>query len=148
MLPDMTGATGILIKLGVRLLVFGAVFWFATRKHNKITVRRPWMTPVIALVFAALNTVLYWALTPLLNLATLGAFGFLMPFVVNALLLLATVQIFEKLRRAPKVKDAKGAEPLAPWLRIDGVLAMLWMAGLLTVAHGALWVALDYLPSR
>jgi Mycobacterial 4 TMS phage holin, superfamily IV len=130
MLHDMTGVAGLLIKLGVRLVVFGLVFWLAARKNPKVVLPNKWATPLIALVFATLNTGVYWAVTPLLNLATLGAIGFLMPLVANTVFLLLTVRIF----RAKK------------WIEIHGVMATLWMSLILTVAHGALWVALDYLP--
>lgn len=130
--PIMTGATGILIKLGVRLVVFGLVFWIATRKNPKVIVTKKWALPLIALVFAALNTGLYWALTPILNLATLGAFGFVMPLVVNALLLYGTVRIFEKKQ----------------WFEVQGIMTTLWLAAFLTIAHGALWLGLDYFPAR
>ena len=91
----MTGVSGILIKLGVRFVVFGLVFWIATRRNENVVVEKKWAFPLIAGVFAILNTGLYWALAPLLNLATLGAAGFLMPLVVNLLLLLATIRVFE-----------------------------------------------------
>ena len=152
----MTGATGVLIKLGVRLLVFGVVFFIAARRNPKILIPVKWATPVVALVFALLNTALYWALLPVLDLATLGAVGFAMPLIVNSLLLWATVRFFawHKLPRFvvtvksddPKKKDVKGeAKPL---FAIDGIFAMLWMALIVTVAHGVLWFALDYLPNN
>ena len=128
----MNGATGILIKVGVRLLVFGAVFWFAARKNPKITFEKKWQTPIVALVFALLNTALYWLISVVLDLATLNAIAFAMPLLVNALLLGFTVRIFE----------SKG------WFKIEGFFAMIWMAFFLTVAHGALWFALDYLPAQ
>jgi len=153
----MTGATGILIKLGVRLLVFGVVFFLAARRNPKIVIPAKWATPVVALVFALLNTVLYWALLPLLDLATLGAVGFAMPLVVNLLLLWATVRFFawHKLPRFvvttpdPKAKDKKEIKGEAkPLFAIDGIFAMLWMALIVTVAHGVLWFALDYVPAN
>jgi hypothetical protein len=128
----MTGATAILVKLGVRLVVFTAVFWFAARRNEKIVLSNKWATPLIALVFAVLNTALYWGLGRVLRVATFGAIGFAIPFLINALLLGVTVRIFQS--RA--------------WFRIEGLLATLWMATFLTVAHGALWVALDYLPKH
>jgi hypothetical protein len=128
----MTGALGILIKLGVRLVVFGLVFWLAARRSPKVVMPNKWATPLIALTFAALNTGLYWALTPLLNLATLGALGFAMPFVVNCLLLLVTVRIFQRKK----------------WLEIQGIMATFWLALVLTAAHGAMWLALDYIPKH
>jgi hypothetical protein len=147
----MDGATGILIKLGVRLAIFGAVFYVAARRNPKIILRARWATPLVAVVFALLNVSLYWAITPLLDLATLGAVGFLMPLIVNALLLVATVKLFAW-RRAPHVTvptsaDGKQLER-KPLFEIAGLFATLWMALILTVAHGVLWVALDYIPSR
>ncbi|MGE3457452.1 MAG: hypothetical protein AB7O24_20220, partial [Kofleriaceae bacterium] len=64
----MTGVTGLLIKLGVRLVVFGLAFWIATRRNPKIVVAKKWALPVIALVFAVLNTGLYVGLNRLLDL--------------------------------------------------------------------------------
>ena len=128
----MTGVTGILIKLGVRFVVFGLVFWIATRRNEKVVVEKKWAFPLIAGVFAILNTGLYWALRPLLDLATLGAAGFIMPLVVNLLLLLATIRVFESKK----------------WLEVKGMLATLWLGLFLTLAHGVLWFSLDYLPTK
>jgi hypothetical protein len=128
----MDGVTGILIKLGARLVVFGLVFFLAARRNPKIKLPKKWATPLIALVFALMNTALYWALTPVLNLATLGALGFLMPFVVNLLFLYATVRIFASRK----------------WIEIESTMTYLWLALILTVAHGLLWFGLDYLPVR
>jgi len=128
----MSGGTAILIKLGVRLVVFGLVFFIATRKNPKVIVSKKRMLPVVALVFAILNTALYWLLAPLLNVATLGAAGFLMPFVVNMVLLIGTVKIFERWK----------------WFEVQGLMTTLWMAAFLTLAHGALYLGLDYFPSR
>lgn len=132
MLAHMDGVTGILIKVGARLVVFGLVFFFAARLNPKVLLPKKWATPLIALVFALMNTALYWALKPILNLATLGAFGFLMPFVANLLFLYATVRIF-----APK-----------KWIEITSSLTYLWLATILTVAHGLLWFGLDYIPAK
>lgn len=145
----MDGATGILIKMGVRLLVFGVVFYFAARKNPKVVIHAKWATPLVAFVFALLNTGLYWALKPLLDLATLGAVGFFMPFIVNMVLLIVTVRFFtwSKLPRfLPKTDDKKAeAKPL---FQIQGLMTTLWMAAILTAAHGLLYVGLDYLPTR
>lgn len=129
MLPDMSI---LLIKLGVRFVVFTAVFWVAAKKNPKVVVRPAWATPLIAAVFALLNTGIYWALKPILNLATLGAIGFAMPLVVNILLLAVTVRLFAK----------------KEWLKIDGMVATLWLAVILTLAHGVLWFGVDYLPPK
>ncbi|MBX3157381.1 MAG: hypothetical protein KF773_15505 [Deltaproteobacteria bacterium] len=155
----MDGVTGLLIKLGVRLVVFGAVFFIVSRRNPRIIIRNKWATPLIAFVFAFLNTALYWALRPILDVATLGAISFFLPLVLNIVFLVATVRVFASIRdrlaaRAPAPaldkKGAKGAQPEAPksWFEIDGIFATLWMALYLTAAHGALWVALDYLPNR
>lgn len=127
----MDGVTGILIKLGARVVVFGLVFFFAARRSPNVVLRKQWAMPLIALVFALLNTSVYWALTPLLNFATLGTLGIIMPFVVNVILLYATLGIFQARR----------------WIEIT-TTHTFWIAALLTVAHGLLWVGFDYLPPR
>ena len=128
----MDGVTGILIKLGARLVVFGLVFYLAARRNPKIKLPKKWATPLIALVFALMNTALYWALTPVLNLATLGALGFLMPFVANLMFLYVTVRIFASRK----------------WIEIESAMTYLWLATILTVAHGLLWFGLDYVPAK
>ena len=161
----MSPAVVLLIKLAVRLVVFGAVFFVAAKKHPKVVIHNKWATPLIALVFALLNTAVYWALTPILNLATLGAIGFAMPLVANIVFLLATEKLFASIAQKRKAKaaakgegEAKGkgkgdaakgdAGEIKPWFEIQGFFATLWMAIFLTIAHGVLWVALDYLPNR
>jgi hypothetical protein len=129
----MSPAVAILIKLGIRLVVFTGVFWLAARKNEKIIFEKKWATPLVAFTFAVLNTALYWALKPVMNLATFGAIGFLMPLIINGALLAATVRIFARKQQ---------------WFRIDGFFAGLWMAVFLTVAHGALWLAVDYIPKH
>jgi len=128
----MDGVSGILIKLGARLVVFGLVFYVAARRSSQVSVPKKWATPLIALVFALLNTALYWALKPLLNLATLGAAGFVMPFAVNLVLLYATVRVFAAKQ----------------WIQIESAMTYLWLAAILTAAHGLLWLGFDYLPPR
>jgi Mycobacterial 4 TMS phage holin, superfamily IV len=132
MLAVMTGVVGVLIKLGVRFVVFGLAFFIAAKKNPKIVLRNKWATPLIALVFALLNTLVYWALSPVLNLATLGAVGFLMPLVANLIFLVVTVKIFEKKK----------------WIEIKSVMAYGWMALILTAVHGLCWLGLDYLPKH
>jgi len=151
----MDGATGLLIKLGVRFVVFGAVFFIAARRNPKVVIPVKWATPVVALTFALLNTTLYWALRPVLDLATLGALGFAMPLIVNLVLLYATVKFFawEKLPRfvAKASKDDKqtsAPSEAKPLFTIDGVFTAMWMALILTAAHGVLWFALDYIPNN
>lgn len=144
----MSPAVVVLIKLAIRLVVFGLVFFVAAKKNPKVVIHNKWATPLIALVFALLNTGVYWALTPILNLATLGVAAFVMPFVVNILFLLATVKLFEKLNsRLARSANPEKRTSAKKWIEIQGLMATLWMAGFLTIAHGALYVALDYLPN-
>jgi hypothetical protein len=136
--------TWILVKLAIRLAAFTAVFWIATRprkpkkgsdakeiKPPRISIQPRWAIPVIGVLFAALNTLLYWLMRPVLDLATMRMFSLLMPLIVNGLLLWGTARIVEKKK----------------WMKVDGLLAGAWLAFALTGAHGVLWVTLDYLPS-
>lgn len=125
----MTGATAVLIKLGVRLVVFGLVFFFATRRNPSVIVEKKRTLPLIALVYAVLSTALYWGASKLLNIATFGTLSFAMPFIINLGLLLGTLRVFESKR----------------WIRVEGIFATLWLAMLLTLAHGALWLTFDVL---
>jgi uncharacterized membrane protein YvlD (DUF360 family) len=136
----MSPAVVVLIKLAIRLVVFGLVFFVAAKKNPKIVIHNRWATPLIALVFALLNTAVYWLLTPILNLATLGVMGFAMPFVVNMVFLIGTVKVFDKINEKRKSETK--------WFEIQGVMATLWMAAFLTLAHGALYLGLDYFPKQ
>src|SRR5690349_7290501 len=101
----------ILAKVAIRLVVFTAVFWLATRprktderdkdgrpvlKPPRITIQPRWAIPVIGVVFAALNLLLYWIVRPVLDIATFRTFSILMPLVVNSLLLFGTAKLVEK----------------------------------------------------
>ncbi len=132
MLAVMTGVVAVLIKLGVRFVVFGLAFWLVARKNPNVVMPNKWATPLIALVFALLNTIVYWALSPILNLATMGAVGFAMPLVANMIFLLITERIF----RAKK------------WIQIKGLMTTVWLAIILTAIHGLCWLALDYIPKH
>jgi hypothetical protein len=139
----------------VRLVVFGAVRFYATRRNPKVIIPVKWAMPLVAFVFALLNTTLYWVLRPVLDLATFGALAFFMPLIINTLLLFGTVKFFtwHKLPRfVPKAsegdKKSKDGGEAKPLFAIHGLFATLWLALILTVAHGALWVALDYLPAK
>lgn len=139
--------TWLLVKLGVRLVAFTLVFWFATRprrdkgkldKHGqpavlppRISIQPRWAIALIGVLFAALNSGLYWIARPVLNLATLGTFSWIMPLVVNGLILWGTARI---------VRNRQ-------WMRIDGWTAGAWLALVLTLAHGVLYLTLDYLPA-
>jgi len=133
-----------LLKVGLRLVAFTAVFWFASRprrdkalpkdaprKPPRIAIRPRWAIVLVGVLFAALNTVLYWLVRSVLDLATLRMFSLLMPLVVNAFLLWGTSQIVARKQ----------------WLRIDGWFAAVSLVAALSLTQGALWLALDYLPT-
>jgi uncharacterized membrane protein YvlD (DUF360 family) len=128
----MNGITGILIKFGVRLVVFGLVIWLVSKRNKDVIIHRRLAIPLIALLFATLNAALYFILKPILNIATLGAVEYLMPLVINVLLLAVTIRVIEKKQ----------------WIEIKGLIATLYLGVALTVAHGALWLALDYIPKH
>jgi len=113
-----------LIKLAIRIVVFGGVFGVVAWKHEKVKVEPRWALPLVGLVFALLNTGLYWAMKPILNLATLGSMALVMPLVLNGLFLWATNRVLKP-------------------LKIEGLLTMFWLSLYLTLAHGALWLVLD-----
>jgi hypothetical protein len=136
----------ILAKIAIRLVAFTAVFWLATRprksderdkdgkvviKPARISIQPRWAIPVIGVLFAGMNLLLYWIAKPLLDLATLRTFTVIMPLVVNSLLLYGTAKLVEKRQ----------------WMKLDGFFATAWLAVALTLAHGVLWIGLDYLPS-
>ena len=122
--------TPVLVKLALRVLVFGLVFALAVKKHERIKLEPRWALPLVGLVFALLNTGLYWLLRPVLNLATLGAAALVVPLAVNGAFLWATQKAVARAR----VK-----------LTIEGLRPAIFLAVLLTVAHGVLYLALDVL---
>ena len=123
----LTGAmTEMLINLAVRFAVFLAVFLFVAWKHPKVAVRPKIALPLVALVFALLNTGLYWLLKPVLTLATLGAAWLFIPFALNGAFLWATHRLIRP-------------------LRIEGLRAGAYLAVLLTAAHGLCWLVLEKL---
>ncbi len=117
-----------LIELAVRFVTFGVVFGVVAWRMEKVTIKPKYALPLVAAVFAILNTALYWLLEPILNLATLGTFAFLMPFLLNGAFLYAT-------------------ERLVRPLEIEGLWTKTVFAAILTVAHGVLWVAFDVIAS-
>lgn len=124
--------TWLLVKLGIRLLAFVAVFFLAARKNPKIKIEPRWAIPLVAGLFGVMNVGMYWLLKPLLNIATFGAAWFAMPLLINLGFLIATMRVFEKKK----------------WLVIDGIRATLWLAMILTLAHGVLWFGLDWIPAK
>ena len=124
--------TWILVKLAIRLAVFIAVFWFASRKSSKVKIEPRWAVPLVAGLFGLFNTGLYWLLRPVLHLASFGVLALVLPFAINGLFLWATARAVAKKR----------------WLQLEGVMAPIWLALVLTAAHGVLWFGLDYLPAH
>jgi uncharacterized membrane protein YvlD (DUF360 family) len=111
-------------KLAVRVVVFALSFAVAAARIRGVRVTPKLALPVVGLVFALLNTGLYWLLKPILNLATLGGLSLLAPFLLNVGFLWATDRL------------------LRP-LRISGMKPLIWLALLLTIVHGVLYLALD-----
>jgi hypothetical protein len=150
--------TWLLIKLAIRLVVFLGVFWGASVRNPRIVVKPRWALPLVAGFFALLNTGLYWLLKPVLNLASFGAIWFLMPLVLNLIFLITTARVFQaqvitaRPAKGAKTDDAEAPKKARvlrrPSLEIDGITAFLYLAALLTVAHGVLWVGVDYLPTK
>jgi uncharacterized membrane protein YvlD (DUF360 family) len=124
--------TLLLIKLGVGFLLFGLVFGLAAYRSEKIRIKPLFALPAVALVFALLNTGIYWIAKPVLNLATLGLLSILMPLVLNGLFLLVTSRLLRIVRIDVQIK---------------GLLTTVWLAVLLTAAHGALQVVVDMLAA-
>jgi hypothetical protein len=124
--------TWLLAKLGIRLLGFIAVFFLATRLNPRIKIQPRWAIPLVAGLFAVMNVAMYWLLKPVLNLATFGAAWFAMPLLINLGFLIATMRITETKK----------------WLVIEGIRATLYLALLLTAAHGVFWFALDWIPAK
>jgi uncharacterized membrane protein YvlD (DUF360 family) len=137
----------IFAKLAIRLVAFTAVFWLATRPRKtdrttkegrpelrpaRISIQPRWAIPLVGLLFAGMNVLLYWLAKPLLDLATLRSFTVVMPLVVNSLLLWGTARIVDKRK----------------WMKLDGFMAAAWLAVALTLAHGVLWASLDYIPAQ
>ena len=90
--------TWFLIKLLIRVVVFGVAITFAVRRFEKVKVEPRSAIPLVALVFAVLNALLYWVLSFALNLVTLWALWFIAPLVANAAVLLLTDRLMKQLK--------------------------------------------------
>jgi uncharacterized membrane protein YvlD (DUF360 family) len=112
----MTAMTWLIVKFAIRVVVFGVAIAFACRRFKHVKVEPRSALPIVAIVFAALNAVLYHLLVPVLNLVTLWSLFLIVPFAVNALLLLATDRVVKA-------------------FKIDGFIALAKLAGLLTILH-------------
>ena len=115
------------IKLVVHVVVFGIALTFATRKVKGVSVQPRSMLPLVALMFAGLNQLLYWALTLSVKLVTLWTLAFLAPLVANAVLLLLTDRLMKP-------------------FKIEGFKALAYTSVIMTVAHLALRLAHAAIP--
>jgi hypothetical protein len=111
-----------LIWFAVRFVVFGVAITFAMKKVKGVKVEPKHAIPLVALVFALLNSLLYWLLASVLNLVTLWSLFFLVPFVANGVLLYATDRLLKH-------------------LTIEGIVAFVKTAGIITAAHLLVWIA-------
>lgn len=148
----MHGATGLLIKLGVRWVIFTITFVLATRYLDDVKVSKKWAYPLIGGMFALLNTAFYWLLAGALDIATLSSLQLTLPLVANTVLLIVMIKVSNRFAAQQPVPAPakKGVPPEKPrgWLRVDGFFSSVWLAVMVTAAHGVSWFALDYLPSR
>ncbi len=108
-----------LVRLLIRVVVFGIVIAFITRRNSKVTVQPRSALPVVAIVFAALNVLLYGFLATTLNIGTLFMLFLAVPFVANAILLWAT-------------------DKLVKPFKVEGLPALAYAALIVTLAHIAL----------
>jgi uncharacterized membrane protein YvlD (DUF360 family) len=107
---------GLVIKLLVRVVVFGIAIAYVTRKNAKVKVEPRAALPAVALVFALLNTGLYWLIAGTFKVVTLWTLAIVAPFVANAALLWLTDRI------------------LKPF-KVDGWMALAYAAFVVTLAH-------------
>jgi uncharacterized membrane protein YvlD (DUF360 family) len=105
-----------LATLFIRVVVFGIVIAFVTRRNDKVTVTPRAALPVVALVFAGLNTVLYGVLKTTLNIGTLFMLALAVPFIANAILLWLTDRLIKP-------------------FKVDGLAALAYASFMVTLAH-------------
>jgi hypothetical protein len=110
-----------LLHLLVRVVVFGIVIAFVTRRDSKVRVEPRSALPMVAAVFAALNVVLYGWLSFVLNIGTLFILFFLVPFAANAILLWVT-------------------DKLVKSFKVEGLPSLAFASLCVTLAHLALRV--------
>lgn len=118
-----------LIWMLVGVAVFGVALTFAVRKIKEVKVEPRSAIPLVALVFGVLNALLYAVIAFTVKLVTLWTLAIVAPFVANALLLWATDKLLRK------------------YFEIDGLVAFVKLAGLMTLAHLLLQVAKFLIPA-
>ena len=102
-----------------RVVVFGIVIAFLTRRNAQITVTPRSALPVVAIVFALLNTLLYGFLKVALNIGTLLTLFLVVPFIANGILLWMTDKLIKP-------------------FKVEGLSALAYAAFVVTLAHLAL----------
>ena len=108
-----------LIWLVVRTVVFGVALTFVTRGNGGVTVKPRAALPLVALVFALLNSLLYMGLATFVTWASLWTLSLVAPFLANAALLWLTARLIKP-------------------LNIDGTWALLGASFTITLFHLAL----------
>jgi uncharacterized membrane protein YvlD (DUF360 family) len=108
--------TWFLIKMLIRVVLFGVALGYVMRNSENITVKPRKALPLVALVFAVLNAVGYWLLKVSISLVSLFTLSLVAPFIANALLLLATTRLVKQ-------------------FKIDGVLPLAYASLVMTIAH-------------
>lgn len=108
-----------LVWLLVRTIVFGVALTFVTRGNGAVKVSPRAALPLVALIFALLNSLLYAGIATFVTVASLWTLSLVAPFLANAALLWLTAKL------------------LRP-LKIDGTWALLGAAFTITLFHLAL----------
>lgn len=106
----------LLIRLGIAFVVFGAAITFATLKIKEVKVTHKAVIPLVAIVFALLNTGLYWLVAFTIKAISLWTLALVAPFLANAVLLYATDRLLKQ-------------------FEIKGIMPFLKTAGLMTIGH-------------
>jgi uncharacterized membrane protein YvlD (DUF360 family) len=107
---------GFALSLLVRVVVFGIAIAYVTRRNAKVKVEPRSALPLVALVFAGLNTLLYVLIAGVVKVVTLYTLAIVAPFVANAVLLWLTDRI------------------LKPF-KVEGWMALAHASLVMTVAH-------------
>lgn len=114
--------TWFLIKLLIRVVVFGVAIGYVLRKSPNVKVTPKKFLPLVALVFAALNVLAYGIISFGANLVTLWTLSIFVPFLANAILLHLTSRVVKQ-------------------FKVDGILPLLFASLVVTIAHFVLRVA-------
>ena len=110
------------LDLLIRTVVFGVAITFVVRRDPYVKVTPRGALPIVAIVFALLNAVLYGLLGSALNLVTLWTLFLFVPFIANAILLLLTDKILKS-------------------FKIEAISSLLKASLVVTIAHLALRLA-------